>query len=61
MTEHPQHTSKEMRKVQRQMEIVDKAQYIISTPKVSFSSEVDLTVCHHHISFFSLFKLLLTM
>ena len=61
MTEHPQHTSREMRKVQRQMEIVDKEQYITSTPKVSFSSEVDLSVCHRHISFFSLFKLLLTM
>ena len=61
LTEHPAHTSKEIRKVQRQMEIVDKEQCITSTPKVSFSSAVDLTVCHHHISFFRLFKLLLTM
>ena len=61
MTEHPEHKSREMRKVQWQMEIADKEQYMTGTPKVSFPSAVDLTVCHHHISFFSLFKPLLTM
>ena len=50
-----------MRKEERQMEIVDKECSMTSTPKVSFSAAVDLTVYHHHTSFFSLFKVLLIM